>query len=38
MYNDFIKNNVDFPINIIFAVLSDESKEMGENSLLKRNE
>ena len=30
---DFIKNNPDYNINIIFAVLSDESKELGENVL-----
>lgn len=33
--NDFIDNNKNFPINIIFAVLSDESKEMGEKTLIR---
>lgn len=28
--NDFINENSDYSINIIFAVLSDESKKMGE--------
>ncbi|WP_407392756.1 macro domain-containing protein [Methanobrevibacter sp.] len=31
--NDFLKDNSDYPINIIFAVLSDESKEMGETAI-----
>lgn len=30
---DFIDSNSDYPINITFAVLSDESKELGENAL-----
>ena len=31
--NDFINDNSDYPINIIFAVLSDRSKEMGEKAM-----
>ena len=30
---DFINNNCDYPINIVFAVLSDDSKELGENTI-----
>ena len=30
---DFIKNNSNYSINIIFAVLSDESKELGEKTI-----
>ena len=30
---DFINDNPDYPIRIIFAVLSDESKQTGENAL-----
>lgn len=33
--NDFLKNNKNYTINIIFAVLSDESKEMGEKTLIR---
>ena len=33
--NDFIDNNKNYPITIIFAVLSDESKEMGEKTLIR---
>ena len=29
--DDFINDNLDYPITIIFAVLSDESKELGRN-------
>jgi len=32
--NDFIKNNPDYPIRIIFAVLSNESRMMGESAIL----
>ena len=31
--NDFINDNPDYPICIIFAVLSDRSKEMGQKAL-----
>ena len=31
--NDFINENSDYSINIIFAVLSDESKEIGEKAI-----
>ena len=31
--NDFITDNPDYPIRIIFAVLSDDSKEIGEKTL-----
>lgn len=31
--SDFIKGNSDYQINIIFAVLSDESREMGEKTI-----
>ena len=31
--NDFITDNSDYPINIIFAVLSDESKELGKKTI-----
>ena len=31
--DDFITDNPDYPINIIFAVLSDNSKEIGEKAL-----
>lgn len=31
--SDFINENEDFPISIIFAVLSSESKELGENTI-----
>lgn len=31
--NDFINDNLDYPISIIFAVLSDKSKEMGEKAI-----
>ena len=30
---DFINDNPDYPINIVFAVLSDESKKLGENTI-----
>lgn len=30
---DFIEGNSDYTINIIFAVLSDKSKELGENAI-----
>lgn len=30
---DFIENNPDYPIEIAFAVLSDESKSMGEEAI-----
>lgn len=30
---DFINNNPDYSINIIFAVLSSESKELGETTI-----
>lgn len=30
---DFINENPDYPIDIIFAVLSYESKELGENTI-----
>ena len=30
---DFINNNCGYPINIVFAVLSDDSKELGENAI-----
>ena len=33
--NDFVNENSDYPIDITFAVLSDESKEMGEKALLR---
>lgn len=33
--SDFINSNSDYQINIIFAVLSDSSKEIGENTLMK---
>lgn len=35
--NDFINDNQDYPISIIFAVLSDESKEMGEKYINSNN-
>lgn len=31
--SDFIKDNSDYAVNIIFAVLSDESKETGEKTI-----
>lgn len=31
--NDFINDNPDYSINIVFAVLSDESKKLGENTI-----
>ena len=31
--NDFITNNPDYPISIVFAVLSDSSKVMGEDAI-----
>ena len=31
--HDFLEDNSDFVINIIFAVLSDENKEMGEKAI-----
>ena len=31
--NDFISNNPDYPIRIIFAVLSSESRFMGESAI-----
>ena len=31
--NDFINENSDYSINIIFAVLSDESQEIGEKAI-----
>jgi O-acetyl-ADP-ribose deacetylase (regulator of RNase III) len=31
--SDFIEDNPDYTIGIVFAVLSDESKELGENVL-----
>ena len=31
--NDFINDNPDYPINIVFAVLSDESKELGKKTI-----
>ena len=31
--NDFINDNSDYTISIIFAVLSDESKELGEKTI-----
>ncbi|WP_405269545.1 macro domain-containing protein [Methanobrevibacter sp.] len=31
--SDFIYDNPDYPISIIFAVLSDESKELGEKAI-----
>ena len=31
--NDFINDNPDYPISIVFAVLSDSSKEMGEKAI-----
>ena len=31
--NDFINDNPDYPICIVFAVLSDRSKEMGEKAI-----
>ena len=31
--SDFINDNLDYPIRIIFAVLSDKSKEMGEKAI-----
>lgn len=31
--SDFIKDNSDYQINIIFAVLSDESRETGEKTI-----
>ena len=31
--NDFINDNQDYPISITFAVLSDESREMGEKAI-----
>lgn len=31
--NDFIHENKDYEINVIFAVLSDENKKMGENAI-----
>ncbi len=31
--SDFINDNPDYPISIIFAVLSDESKEMGKKAI-----
>lgn len=36
--NDFINDNSDYPISITFAVLSDKSKEMGENTISKHME
>lgn len=30
---DFINDNPDYSINIVFAVLSDESKKLGENTI-----
>ena len=30
---DFIENNPDYPIEIVFAVLSDKSKSMGEEAI-----
>ena len=32
--NDFINDNPDYPICIVFAVLSDSSKEMGEKAII----
>lgn len=32
--NDFISNNPDYPIRIIFAVLSNESRMMGEAAII----
>ena len=32
---DFIDENIDYPIEIIFAVLSDESKDIGEKVMAK---
>lgn len=31
--NDYINDNSDYPINIVFAVLSHESKEIGEKTI-----
>ena len=31
--HDFICDNLDYDINIVFAVLSDENKEMGEKTI-----
>lgn len=30
---DFLTDNPDYPIRIVFAVLSDESKKLGENTI-----
>lgn len=32
---DFINDNKDYSLNILFAVLGDESKELGENTIRK---
>jgi len=31
---DFIYDNHDYPIEIVFAVLSDESRKLGETTIL----
>ena len=31
--NDFLSDNIDYSIDIIFAVLSDESRQMGEDAI-----